>query len=50
MIVDGASDDAIKQKAIEEGMRTLRKSGIDEVVGGVTTIDELMRVVDMGVD
>jgi len=50
MIVDGASDDAIKRQAIEEGMKTLRKSGIDEVLNGVTTIDELMRVVDMGVD
>jgi len=50
MIVDGASDDAIKRQAIEEGMKTLRKSGIDEVAGGATTIDELTRVVDMGVD
>jgi len=50
MIVDGTSDDAIKHQAIEEGMKTLHKSGIDEVLGGVTTLDELMRVVDVRSD
>jgi len=50
MIVDGASDDAIKQQAIAEGMRTLRKSGVDEVLRGVTTLDELMRVADIRAD
>jgi len=50
MIVDGASDDAIKHQAISEGMKTLRKSGIDEVVNGVTTLDELTRVVDIRTD
>jgi len=50
MIVDGASDDAIKHQAVSEGMKTLRKSGIDEVVNGVTTLDELMRVVDIRTD
>jgi type IV pilus assembly protein PilB len=48
MIVDGASDDKIKQQSIAEGMRTLRKSGVDEVLNGVTTLNELMRVVDIG--
>ncbi|MFQ6036422.1 MAG: GspE/PulE family protein [Sedimentisphaerales bacterium] len=50
MIVDGASDDAIKQQAIAEGMRTIRKSGVDEVLNGTTTLYELMRVVDMRAD
>jgi len=50
MIVDGASDDKIKQQAVASGMKTLRKSGIDEVAGGVTTLDELMRVVDIRTD
>lgn len=50
MIVDGAGDDAIKHQAISEGMKTLRKSGIDEVVNGVTALDELMRVVDIRTD
>ena len=47
MILDGAGDDAIKQQAIREGMKTLRQSANDEVLNGLTTLDELMRVVDV---
>ena len=47
MILEGSNDDAIKQQAIKEGMRTLYKSAVDEVLNGVTTLDELMRVVDV---
>jgi type IV pilus assembly protein PilB len=47
MITDGSSDGQIKQQAKSEGMRTLTKAAIDEVLRGNTTIDELMRVVDM---
>jgi type II secretory ATPase GspE/PulE/Tfp pilus assembly ATPase PilB-like protein len=50
MITDGRSDGEIKQQAIQEGMRTLTKSAIDEVLHGNTTIEELMRVVDLRVD
>jgi type IV pilus assembly protein PilB len=50
MITEGTSDGQIKQQAIQEGMRTLTKSAIDEVFRGNTTIDELMRVVDMRVE
>jgi len=50
MIVDGASDDVIKQQAVASGMKTLCKSGVDEVLNGVTTLDELMRVVDIRAD
>jgi len=50
MIVGANSDDVIKQQAIKEGMRTVRKSAVDEVLAGVTTPDELMRVVDVGVE
>jgi type II secretory ATPase GspE/PulE/Tfp pilus assembly ATPase PilB-like protein len=50
MITDGRSDSEIKQQAIQEGMRTLTKSAIDEVLHGNTTIEELMRVVDLRVD
>ena len=48
MIIGGESSDAIKQQAIKEGMNTLYKSAIDEVISGATTLDELMRVVDVG--
>lgn len=47
MIINGAGDDQIKELAIAEGMQTLRKSGIDNVIEGRTTLDELGRVVDM---
>ncbi|HUT29878.1 MAG TPA: GspE/PulE family protein [Sedimentisphaerales bacterium] len=47
MIVHGSSDDAIKQQSIDEGMRTLRQSALGEVCAGATTLDEVMRVVEV---
>ncbi|MFZ0035679.1 MAG: GspE/PulE family protein [Sedimentisphaerales bacterium] len=47
MVIDAGSDDVIKQQAIEEGMKTLRNNVIDEVLNGVTSLDEMMRVVDV---
>jgi type IV pilus assembly protein PilB len=50
LIADGSSDGQIKQQAIQEGMRSLTKAAIDDMLAGNTTIDELMRVVDLRVD
>ena len=47
MLINEASDDALKTKAISEGMRPLKAQGISQVKGGVTTVEELYRVVDM---
>ncbi len=47
MIVDGARDLQVKEQAIQEGMRTLYANALEEVRQGVTTLDELMRVVDL---
>jgi type IV pilus assembly protein PilB len=47
MILDGCNDTQLKEQAIQEGMRTLRRNAQEEVLRGVTTIDELMRVVDI---
>jgi type IV pilus assembly protein PilB len=47
MIVDGRSDAALKEQAVVEGMRTLRMGAMDEVRSGLTTLDEVMRVVDV---
>ena len=47
MIVDASSNDAIKQQAIKEGMKTLHKSGLEQVLNGATTLEELLRVVDI---
>jgi len=50
MILDRSDDDAIKQQAIKEGMKTLHQSAVDEVLNGVTTVEELVRVVDVEAD
>ncbi|MHC4386996.1 MAG: GspE/PulE family protein [Planctomycetota bacterium] len=50
LILQGNNDDAIRQHAISEGMRTLYKSAVDEVVSGVTTVAELTRVVEVQVE
>jgi len=47
MVVVGSDDDTIKQMAINEGMKTLHKSAVEEVINGVTTPEEIMRVVEM---
>jgi type IV pilus assembly protein PilB len=41
----GASKDEIEAAAVEEGMRSLWADGIEKVVAGVTTVEELARVV-----
>ncbi len=44
MILEGASTEELRQQAIEEGMSTLRMSGLKKIKEGVTTIDEVMNV------
>jgi len=46
MVVNKASADEIKRKAIEEGMRTLRDDGLVKIAKGVTTIEEVLRVTE----
>jgi type IV pilus assembly protein PilB len=43
LILVGASGLELKRKAVEEGMITLRRSGLQKVIGGVTTIEEVAR-------
>jgi type IV pilus assembly protein PilB len=43
LILVGASGPELKRKAIEEGMLTLRRSGLRKVMDGVTTIEEVVR-------
>jgi type IV pilus assembly protein PilB len=47
LLVHGSSDGEIKELAIAEGMRTLRQSATAEVLSGITTVDELTRVVEV---
>jgi type IV pilus assembly protein PilB len=43
LILVGASGLELRRKAVEEGMITLRQSGLRKVKEGVTTIDEVVR-------
>ncbi len=50
MIADRKSNDTIRRQAIKEGMRTLHQSAVNEVLSGATTIDEIMRVINVRAD
>jgi len=50
MIVERASDDQIKSEAITQGMKTLKKQSISLVLQGTTTLEELLRVIDVRED
>ena len=39
----GASAREIRRKAVEEGMLTLRQSGLTKIKAGATTLDEVLR-------
>ncbi|RMF89696.1 MAG: type II/IV secretion system protein [Nitrospinota bacterium] len=43
LITNQASEDEIKETAIKEGMRTLHQSGVQKVIDGITTPEEVMR-------
>ncbi|AAC07748.1 GspE/PulE family protein [Aquifex aeolicus] len=44
LIIRGATHDVIRKKAIEKGMRTLYKNGLLKVKRGITSIEEVNRV------
>lgn len=44
LIADGKGSNIIRQKAVEEGMKTLSENGWDKVLSGVTTVEEVSRV------
>jgi type IV pilus assembly protein PilB len=43
MILSGASSVEIKRKGLEEGMISLRRSGLQKIKDGMTTIEEVLR-------
>lgn len=45
MTLDGASADEIKNIAVNHGMKTLAQDGFEKVLLGVTSIEEVLRVV-----
>jgi type IV pilus assembly protein PilB len=45
LTVEHASAETIGRTAREQGMRTLRDDGLDKVAAGVTSLEEIFRVV-----
>lgn len=43
MILAGASAFELRRKALEQGMLTLRRSGLQKVLAGITTLEEVLR-------
>ena len=44
MISEKADSDVINKQAIEEGMNTMLDDGLEKVIKGITTIEEVFRV------
>jgi type IV pilus assembly protein PilB len=44
MVLSGASSLEIKRSAIQQGMQTLRMSGLEKLQEGITTVEEVVRV------
>ncbi|MCU1277306.1 MAG: Type fimbrial assembly, ATPase PilB [bacterium] len=44
LVLQGASTAEVKAEAIRGGMKSLRMSGIEKLIGGVTTVEEVLRV------
>lgn len=47
MIIEEKADKQIKAYAIQKGMKTLKMQGIQQVIKGNTTVEEIARVIDM---
>lgn len=44
LITEKATSDIIQKKAIEEGMRTMLDDGLEKVIKGITSLEEVLRV------
>jgi type IV pilus assembly protein PilB len=44
LVLQGASTAELKSEGIRVGMNTLRRSGLNKVMEGVTTLEEVLRV------
>jgi type IV pilus assembly protein PilB len=45
LVLDRRPSDEIRRVAVAHGMRTMREDGLRKVAGGLTTVEELLRVV-----
>ena len=48
LIRDKADEDTLQKTACKQGMRTMLADGLDKVEQGITTIEELLRVLERG--
>ncbi len=46
LVAGNATENEIRQAAVARGMVTLRRSALEKVISGITTIDEVRRVVE----
>jgi type IV pilus assembly protein PilB len=44
MVLQGASTDELRTRAVEEGMLTLRRSGLEKARNGITSLEEVLKV------
>jgi type IV pilus assembly protein PilB len=44
MILQGGSTDELRERAVEDGMLTLRRSGLEKILIGMTSLEEILRV------
>jgi len=45
LVIGGATEEAIAEQSIKEGMMTMLEDGIFKAVQGITTIEEVLRVI-----
>lgn len=50
LIAANATENELRQMAISRGMATLGRNALDKVVSGITTVDEVFRVVEIDAD
>jgi type IV pilus assembly protein PilB len=44
MVLQGGSTDELRQRAVQDGMLTLRRSGLEKILAGVTSLEEILKV------
>jgi type II secretory ATPase GspE/PulE/Tfp pilus assembly ATPase PilB-like protein len=49
LILERASSDVIRKRAVSNGMQVLRDNGLYKVKQGITTIEEVLRVAQEGI-
>lgn len=47
LILQTSDSNVIKAEAVKRGMKTLRKDGINRIISGITTVEEVLRVTNV---